>query len=57
MEAPASAIGSEKIKAVAPDMYGYGKTDKPEGVENYKISILTQDILGLIRGALVKKKL
>ncbi|MDY6958255.1 MAG: alpha/beta hydrolase [Halobacteriota archaeon] len=45
-----SAIGSEKIKAVAPDMRGYGKTDKPEGVENYKISILAQDILGLIRG-------
>jgi len=44
------AIGSDKFKVVAPDLRGYGKTDKPEGVENYKLSILVQDILGLIKG-------
>ncbi len=35
---------------VAPDLRGYNKTDKPEGIKNYKISVLLQDILGLIEG-------
>ena len=43
-----SAIGSEKFKVIAPDLRGYGKTDKPEGVENYKVSVLAKDVLGLI---------
>lgn len=34
---------------VAPDMRGYNETDKPEGVENYKMSLLTADVLGLLR--------
>lgn len=36
------------FKVVAPDLRGYNKTDKPEGVKNYKIGILIQDILGLV---------
>lgn len=35
-------------KVVAPDLRGYNKTDKPNGIENYKIELLTRDILGLI---------
>jgi len=41
------ALG-EYFKVVAPDLRGYNETDKPEGVENYKIGILLQDILGLV---------
>ncbi|MHA1380433.1 MAG: alpha/beta fold hydrolase [Candidatus Helarchaeota archaeon] len=36
------------FKVVAPDLRGYNKTDKPEGIENYKVNILIQDIKGLI---------
>jgi epoxide hydrolase 4 len=37
------------FKVVAPDLRGYNETDKPTGVENYKIEILLQDILGLVK--------
>ena len=33
---------------VAPDMRGYGKTDKPSAVEDYDIQHLTADIAGII---------
>lgn len=43
------------FRVVAPDLRGYNKTDKPEGIENYKINILLDDILGLIEGLGEKK--
>lgn len=43
------------FKVVAPDLRGYNKTDKPEGIENYKINVLLQDILGLIEDLGEKK--
>jgi len=33
---------------IAPDQRGYNLSDKPEGVQNYRIDILAQDIIGLI---------
>ena len=33
---------------IIPDMRGYNLSDKPEGVENYKIETLVEDIRGLI---------
>ncbi|MFX1298072.1 MAG: alpha/beta fold hydrolase, partial [Promethearchaeota archaeon] len=39
---------SKYFRVVAPDLRGYNKTDKPIGIENYKINILNQDILGLV---------
>ncbi|MHA1459401.1 MAG: alpha/beta fold hydrolase [Promethearchaeota archaeon] len=33
---------------IIPDMRGYNLSDKPEGVENYKIDTLVEDIRGLI---------
>jgi pimeloyl-ACP methyl ester carboxylesterase len=36
------------FKVVAPDLRGYNKTDKPEGVENYRLEVLVQDISELI---------
>ena len=35
--------------AVAPDLRGYGLTDAPVGVEQYKIDRLVEDVAGIIR--------
>ena len=35
-------------KLIIPDMRGYNLSDKPEGVENYKIELLMEDLKGLI---------
>ncbi len=35
-------------KLIIPDMRGYNLSDKPKGVDNYKIEILMNDIKGLI---------
>ena len=40
---------SKSYHVVAPDMRGYNLSDKPEGVENYRIEFLVQDVIGLIR--------
>ncbi|MEE9376566.1 MAG: alpha/beta hydrolase [Candidatus Lokiarchaeia archaeon] len=34
----------DDFKLIIPDMRGYNLSDKPEGVENYKIDILIEDI-------------
>jgi len=39
---------SSAFECVAPDMRGYGETDAPEGVANYRIEKLVEDIAGLI---------
>lgn len=39
----------QRYHVVAPDMRGYNLSDKPEGVENYVIDLLIQDVVGLIR--------
>jgi len=42
------AIAKAGYRVVAPDMRGYGKSDKPEAVEAYDIHHLTADIVGII---------
>ncbi|MFX1418182.1 MAG: alpha/beta fold hydrolase [Promethearchaeota archaeon] len=37
----------DDFKLIIPDMRGYNLSDKPKGVENYKIEILIEDIRGL----------
>ena len=37
----------DDFKLIIPDMRGYNLSDKPEGVENYKLKILLEDIKGL----------
>lgn len=37
------------FKLIIPDMRGYNLSDKPLGVESYKIEILLEDIKGLIK--------
>lgn len=37
----------DKYKLIVPDMRGYNLSDKPEGIENYTLKILIDDIKGL----------
>lgn len=39
----------DKFQLIIPDMRGYNLSDKPEGVENYRIPLLIGDIIGLIK--------
>ena len=41
------ALAKAGYHAVAPDMRGYGQTDKPEAVDQYTIFHLTGDLIGL----------
>jgi len=40
---------AKSFRVVAPDLRGYNASDKPEGVANYRIDLLTADVMGLIR--------
>lgn len=42
------ALADAGYRAVAPDMRGYGKTDKPVAIEDYDIEHLTGDLAGLV---------
>ncbi|MDI1475701.1 alpha/beta hydrolase [Polyangium sp. y55x31] len=43
------ALAREGFHVVAPDMRGYGASDKPEGIEPYGPRHLAADIAGLVR--------
>src|SRR3954462_6504607 len=45
-----SALAEVGFHVVAPDMRGYGQTDRPDAVEAYDIFQLTGDIVGLVNG-------
>ncbi len=38
----------DRYQLIIPDMRGYNLSDKPEGVENYRVELLIEDIIGLI---------
>ena len=42
------ALAQAGFHAVAPDMRGYGKSDRPMAVEDYDIQHLTADVVGII---------
>ena len=42
------AIAEAGYHVVAPDMRGYGETDKPAAVEDYDIHQLTADVVGIV---------
>ncbi len=42
------AVAAAGFHAVAPDMRGYGKSEKPEAVEDYDIQHLTADLVGIV---------
>lgn len=44
-----SALAEAGFHVVAPDLRGYGQTDRPEALEAYDIFQLTGDVVGLVR--------
>jgi pimeloyl-ACP methyl ester carboxylesterase len=42
------ALAAAGYRAVAPDMRGYGKSDKPTAVEDYDIHHVTADLVGIL---------
>jgi pimeloyl-ACP methyl ester carboxylesterase len=42
------ALAAAGFHAVAPDMRGYGKSDRPEAIDQYTIFHLTGDLVGLL---------
>lgn len=43
-----AALAHAGYHVVAPDMRGYGTTDRPAAIEEYGIDMLTDDLLGLL---------
>jgi pimeloyl-ACP methyl ester carboxylesterase len=43
-----SALAAAGYRVVAPDMRGYGQTDKPEAIDQYTIFHLVGDMVGLV---------
>ncbi len=41
---------SKQFKVVAPDMRGYGETEKPVKIDAYKIEKIVKDIVELVHG-------
>ncbi len=42
------ALGEAGYRVVAPDLRGYGRTDKPRGIDAYQVETLTDDVASLI---------
>jgi pimeloyl-ACP methyl ester carboxylesterase len=42
------ALVEAGCRVIVPDQRGYNLSDKPKGINNYRIDVLVQDILGLI---------
>ena len=42
------ALAAAGCRVIVPDQRGYNLSDKPKGIENYRMEELTTDILGLI---------
>src|SRR5712671_2780214 len=43
-----AALAAAGFHAVAPDMRGYGKSDRPEAIDQYTIFHLVGDVVGLL---------
>lgn len=43
------ALADAGIWAVAPDLRGYAESDKPDGVDAYRLETLAADVAGLVR--------
>jgi pimeloyl-ACP methyl ester carboxylesterase len=45
------ALAAAGFRVLAPDLRGYNESDKPAGVDAYRVEALTADVAGLIRHA------
>jgi pimeloyl-ACP methyl ester carboxylesterase len=43
------ALAAAGFRVVAADMRGYNLSDKPEGVDRYRVELLVEDVAGLVR--------
>jgi pimeloyl-ACP methyl ester carboxylesterase len=43
-----AALAAAGFRAVAPDLRGYNESDKPVGVDHYRMSLLVADVAGLV---------
>src|ERR1700746_4082669 len=43
-----SALAEAGFRVVAPDMRGYGQTDRPEAIDQYTLLHLAGDMVGLL---------
>lgn len=44
-----SALAEAGFRAVAPDLRGYNRSDRPAGIGNYRVTKLIEDVAGVIR--------
>jgi pimeloyl-ACP methyl ester carboxylesterase len=42
------ALGAAGFRTLAPDLRGFGRSDRPEGVEAYGLPVLVADVLGVL---------
>jgi pimeloyl-ACP methyl ester carboxylesterase len=42
------ALAAAGYRAIAPDLRGFGETDRPERVEDYRMRVLVADVVGLL---------
>src|SRR5438132_3427858 len=43
------ALTGAGFRVIAPDLRGYGQSDKPEGVDAYRMPVLVQDVDAIMR--------
>jgi pimeloyl-ACP methyl ester carboxylesterase len=49
------ALAEAGHRMIAPDLRGFGETDRPAGVEHYKLRALVRDVVGLLDGLDVER--
>jgi pimeloyl-ACP methyl ester carboxylesterase len=49
------ALAAAGYRAIAPDMRGYGRTDRPQAIDQYSIFHLTGDMVGLLDALNIEK--
>jgi pimeloyl-ACP methyl ester carboxylesterase len=42
------ALAAAGYRVIAPDLRGFGASDRPEGVEHYRMELLAGDVLGIL---------